>query len=95
MYDFIFSIKIYIILILDHLAELLAPVKSVTLSDLDLPKCKTNIDILSASISIFGRQFNKLNYKYIVYLIHDDYMNNVDRFILEKNGKYSIYKLFN
>lgn len=38
-------------------------------------------------MSLFGRTFCDLNYKYIVYLVYDNYMNNVDRFILQKKGK--------
>lgn len=68
------------------LAESLASIKSLTLSDLNLSSCYATGDVKpdGECASLFGRQFRNLNYKYIVYLVHDDYMNNVDRFILEK-----------
>lgn len=76
---------------LDQLAESLASLKSIILSDLNLPEHITTKNTSNISdnefTNIFGRQFCNLNYKYIVYLIHDNYMNNVDRFILEKKGK--------
>lgn len=64
------------------------------LSDLDLPKYNTISDTVLNNdyVNMFGRKFCNINYKHIVYITHDDYMNNVDRFILEKKGK--INKLF-
>lgn len=69
----------------DRLAESLTSIKSITLSDLDLPKYKSVSDTLpnNEHTRMFGRRFFNLNYKHIIYLIHDDYMNNIDKFILE------------
>lgn len=64
--------------------------KSITLSDLDLPKhgiTSNNLPDDDKYTSKFGRRFRNLDFKYIVYIIHNDYMNNVDRFILNKKGK--------
>lgn len=65
--------------------------KSIILSHLNLPEIGTinNTNNLPTSdfTSMFGRRFCNLNYKYIVYIIHNNYMNNVDRFILKKKGK--------
>lgn len=58
-------------------------------SDIDFKDQNTTSYALSNDhecTSIFGRRFHNLNYKHIVYIIHDNYMNNVDRFILEKKG---------
>ncbi|XP_008187718.1 2-(3-amino-3-carboxypropyl)histidine synthase subunit 2 isoform X1 [Acyrthosiphon pisum] len=71
----------------DHLAKSLAPAKSIILSDIDLKEQNTTSCTVSDGqeyTCIFGRQFPNLNYKNIVYIVHDNYMNNVDRFILEK-----------
>lgn len=71
----------------DNLAKSLKSAKSIILSDIDLKEHK----ITSCTVSddheytnIFGRRFRNLNYKYIVYIMYDNYVNNVDRFILEK-----------
>jgi hypothetical protein len=63
--------------------------KSIILSDLDLPENKNVANNMSDNeyTTLFGRRFNNLNYKNIIYIIHDDYMNNVDRFILKNNGE--------
>lgn len=65
--------------------------KSVIVSHLNLPELETINNINNSPTNeftnMFGRRFCNLNYKYIVYIVHDNYMNNVDRFILEKNGK--------
>lgn len=77
-------------MIVDSLAESLkSSIKSIILSDLDLPEGKTVSDTAPDNqyMRMFGRRFCNLDYKHIVYIIHDDYMNNVDRFILEKKGK--------
>lgn len=73
------------------MAESLTSTKSISLSNLNLPEHQTVNDIVSNNeySSLFGRRFCKLDYKYIVYITHDNYMNNVDRFILEKKGKKS------
>ncbi|XP_022174866.1 2-(3-amino-3-carboxypropyl)histidine synthase subunit 2 [Myzus persicae] len=71
----------------DHLAKSLSSAKSIMVSDIDLKDQNTTSYALSNDhecTSIFGRRFHNLNYKHIVYIIHDNYMNNVDRFILEK-----------
>lgn len=66
--------------------------KSIILSDLDLPGNKTVGDTMPDNkyTTLFGRRFHNLNYKCIIYIIHDDYMNNVDRFILRNNGEKNI-----
>lgn len=76
-------------IIVDRLSESLRSIKSITLSDLDLPEDKSVSDTLSNNehMKMFGRRFFNLNYKHIVYIIHDDYMNNIDKFILEIKGK--------
>lgn len=71
------------------MAKSLAPAKSIILSDLDLKEQNTTSCTVSDGqeyTCIFGRRFPDLNYKNIVYIVHDNYMNNVDRFILEKKG---------
>jgi len=78
-----------LVFIPDNLVKSLAPAKSIILSDIDLKEQNTTNCIASDGqeyICIFGRRFPNLNYKNIVYIVHDNYMNNVDRFILEKNG---------
>lgn len=68
----------------------------VTLSDLDLPNHETTSDTVTdiEYTSIFGRRFRNLEYKHIVYIVHDNYMNNVDRFILEKKGIDKLISLY-
>lgn len=71
------------------MAKSLTSAKSIILSDIDLKEQNTTKSTVSDDqeyTSMFGRRFHNLNYKNIVYLIHDNYMNNVDRFILEKKG---------
>jgi len=71
------------------LAKSLTSAKSIILSDIDLKEENTTKSIITDGheyTSMFGRRFHNLNYKNIVYIIHDNYMNNVDRFILEKKG---------
>lgn len=71
------------------MAKSFTSAKSIILSDIDLKEQNTTESTVSDSheyISMFGRRFHDLNYKNIVYIIHDNYMNNVDRFILEKKG---------
>jgi len=73
----------------DHLAKSLAPAKSIVLSDIDLKEQNTTSSTVSDGqeyTCLFGRRYPNLNYKNIVYIVHDNYMNNVDRFILEKKG---------
>lgn len=85
------------IFIVEQLADSLASIKSITLSELDLPEYETNSDTSVNNeniISMFGRRFCNLNYKYIVYITYDGYMNNVDRFILEKKGKTKYVQFF-
>lgn len=71
------------------MAEHLSFMKSIILSDLDLPENKTVDDTMADNkyTTLFGRRFYNLKYKNIIYIIHDDYMNNVDRFILKNNGE--------
>ncbi|KAF0761178.1 2-3-amino-3-carboxypropyl histidine synthase subunit 2 isoform X1 [Aphis craccivora] len=71
----------------DNLAKSLSSTKTIILSDIDLNEHKTTSCTVSDDneyTSIFGRRFRNLNYKNIVYIVNDNYMNNVDRFILEK-----------
>ncbi|VVC36158.1 Hypothetical protein CINCED_3A000166 [Cinara cedri] len=68
----------------DSLAKSLVSIKSIMLSDLNLPGHEISNDPDGKYINMFGRRFPNLNYKHIVYIVHDNYMNNVDRFILEK-----------
>lgn len=68
------------------MAKSLTPAKSIILSDIDLKEQNTTVSDGQEYTCIFGRQFPNLNYKNIVYIVHDNYMNNVDRFILEKKG---------
>jgi len=78
-----------IFFVLDNLAKSLSSTKSIILSDIDLKEDKTTSCTVSDDheyTSIFGRRFLNLNYKNIVYITNDNYMNNVDRFILEKKG---------
>lgn len=77
----------------DRLAESLMSIKLLTLSDLNLSTYDTTSDVKpdSECTNLFGRRFRDLNYKYIVYLVHDNYMNNVDRFILEKKGENNLF----
>ncbi|XP_050440514.1 2-(3-amino-3-carboxypropyl)histidine synthase subunit 2 [Adelges cooleyi] len=64
----------------DSLAESLSSINSIIMSNLDLPENENDPNI----VKLFGRQFQNVQYKYIVYITHDDYMNNVNRFILNK-----------
>ncbi|XP_050521998.1 2-(3-amino-3-carboxypropyl)histidine synthase subunit 2 isoform X2 [Daktulosphaira vitifoliae] len=66
----------------NYLVESLASIKSIVISNLDLPHSEENKDV----VKLFGRQFSDCNYKYIIYLTFDNYMNNVNRFILNKQG---------
>lgn len=78
----------------DSLAESLKSATAITLSDIDLKEHQTTSCTTADDheyTSIFGRRFYDLNYNRIVYIVHDNYMNNVDRFILEKNGKINIF----
>lgn len=77
----------------DSLAQSLMAIKTISLSNLDLPGHQKVNDIVSNNeySSKFGRRFCNLDYKYIVYITHDNYMNNVDRFILEEKGKKIIF----
>lgn len=71
------------------MAKSLSSTKTIILSDIDLNEHKTTSCTVSDDneyTSIFGRRFRNLNYKNIVYIVNDNYMNNVDRFILEKKG---------
>lgn len=84
-----FIIIYFFIIILDSLAKSLSSTKTIILSDIDLNEHKTTSCTVSDDYeytSIFGRRFHNLNYKNIVYIVNDNYMNNVDRFILEKKG---------
>jgi len=82
------------LIFVDSLAKSLTSIKSITLSDLDIPEEKSVYDTLPKNehMRMFGRRFFNLNYKHIVYIIHDDYMNNIDKFILGIKGE-QIYLL--